>query len=104
MLDFSGNDQKAQQVAFHYAQEFNEPFLIDLINQKVTVKNSDEARRLAYFFWRIVDAAARDREAGVLVAGERNVQPWVERLLNIIGGYLKKNGYEAEWEQVCDEA
>lgn len=34
MLDFSGNDQKAQQVAFHYAQEFNEPFLIDLINQK----------------------------------------------------------------------
>lgn len=59
---------------------------------------------LAYFFWQVVDAAARDREAGVLVVGERNVQPWVERLLNIVGGYLKNNGYEAEWEQVCDEA
>lgn len=103
MLDFSGSDQKAQQVALHYAQEFNDSFLIDLINQKNTVKNKEDAIALAHFFWQVVDAAARDREYGLLVAGERNTQPWVERLLNIIGGYLKRSGYEAEWERVCDE-
>ena len=58
---------------------------------------------MAYFFWLVVDAAARDREAGVSVLGEKNYQPWIERLLNIIGGHLKKNGFEEVWEQVCDE-
>jgi hypothetical protein len=104
MLDFSGNDAKAKLVAVYYAEEFKNDVVLAMLTNSAEVKNKEEAILLAEFFWQLVDATARDREEGKVVLGEANLQYWVERLLNIIGGYLKRNGYEVEWEKVCDEA
>ena len=104
MLDFSGNDEKAKLVAAHYAGQFNNIVVLEILNQPRAVKNKEEAILLSKFFWEVLDAAALDRENGKIVLDEKNLQHWVERLMNIIGGYLKKNGYEAEWEKVCNEA
>ncbi|MDH5179812.1 MAG: hypothetical protein OEZ39_04460 [Gammaproteobacteria bacterium] len=104
MLDFSGGDGKAKLVAVHYAEEFNNKIVLDILVQPRNVQNRDEAIILAQFFWDVLDATARDRENGKIVLEEANLQYWVERLMNIIGGYLKKTGYEAEWDRACDEA
>lgn len=104
MLDFSGNDEKALQVALHYAEQFDNAVILDILNQPRGVKNKDEAILLAQFFWDLLDATALDRENKKIVLDEANLQHWAERLMNIIGGYLKKTGYEAEWDKVCDEA
>ncbi|VAW67464.1 hypothetical protein MNBD_GAMMA10-21, partial [hydrothermal vent metagenome] len=56
------------------------------------------------FFWEMLDASAYDQENANIIAGEVNLQYWIERLMNIMGGYLKQSGYEAEWDKACDEA
>ena len=90
-------------VAKHYAEEFNNRVVLEILSQPRGVQNKDEATILSLFFWQLLDATARDRENGRIVLEEVNLQYWVERLMNIVGGYLKKNGYEAEWNKVCDE-
>lgn len=104
MLDFSGNDEKAKLVAIHYAEQFNNNIVLDILTQPRGVQNKDEAIALSQFFWELLDATALDRENGKIVLDEANLQHWAERLMNIIGGYLKKNGYEAEWDKVSDDA
>ncbi len=104
MLDFTGNDGKAKLVAIHYAEEFNNEIVLEILTQPRGVKNREEAITLSLFFWQVLDATARDHENGKVVLDEANLQYWVERLMNIIGGYLKKSGYEAEWDKVCDDA
>ncbi|TQV83988.1 hypothetical protein FKG94_04765 [Exilibacterium tricleocarpae] len=103
MLDFSGNDQKAKLVALHYANQFDDLITIELIENKREVTDKDEARKLAEFYWKMLDASAEDQENGVKVLGEVGLQYWMERLLNIVGGYLSSIGYEDEWNKVCDE-
>jgi len=104
MLDFSGNDEKARLVAIHYAEQFNNAIILDILNQPRGVTSKEEATLLAQFFWDLLDATALDRENGEIVLAEANLQHWAERLMNIIGGYFKKSGYEAEWVKVCENA
>lgn len=51
----------------------------------------------------MLETAADDRDQGVEVLGEKDLQYWMERSMNIISGYLELIGYEQEWEQVSDE-
>ena len=39
-----------------------------------------------------------------VVLDEPDLQCWMERLLNIIGGYLDKGGYGAIFDKVTDDA
>jgi len=103
MLDFSGNDEKAKLVATHYATQFNNSTVLEILNQPRGVQNKNEAIILSNFFWGMLDASALDKENGKVVLDETDLQFWIERLMNIIGGYLKQNGYEAEWGKVSDE-
>ena len=103
MLDFSGNDEKAELVAIHYAEQFNNKIVLEILKTPRGVKNSKETIILSNFFWDTLDATTLDRVNGKIVLDEANLQYWIERLMNIIGGYLKKSGYEAEWDKVCDE-
>jgi len=104
MLDFSGGDEKAKLVALHYAKELDNNFVLELINKDQEVKNSEQAIDLAQFYWLMLDLSAQDEEKNTVILGEKSLQFWMERLMNIIGGYLQKNGYSCEWEKVCDDA
>jgi hypothetical protein len=104
MLDFSGGDEKAELVLLHYAKQFNDEFIIQLVERKADIQNRNEAICLAKFYWKILDSSAQDHENRVVVMGESDLQFWMERLLNIIGGYLSKIGYSHDWNVVCDEA
>ncbi len=52
----------------------------------------------------MLDLSAQDEEKNTVILGEKSLQFWMERLMNIIGGYLQKIGYRYEWEKVCDDA
>lgn len=103
MLDFSGTDQKAQQVCLHYANQFQANNLIQIIECKASVTSKDEAYALSRFFWMMLEASAGDRDKGIEVLGESDLQHWMERSMNVISGYLNSIGYEEVWDQVCDE-
>lgn len=104
MLDFSGKDQKAQQVCLHYAKQLRVDNLIEIIECKAPVRSKEEALALSRFFWAMLEAVADDNENEVEVLGEKNLQHWMERSMNIISGYLSRIGYEEEWEKISDEA
>lgn len=103
MLDFTGKDQKAQQVCLHYAKQFGAESLIKIIECKDSVGSKEEAIELSRFFWKMLEDAAGDRDRGIEVLGESDLQHWMERSMNIISGYLDNIGYEQEWDQVSDE-
>lgn len=103
MMDFSGNDAKAKEIALHYAQQLGDTQVLEMLQQDLHVRDAVEAKHLARFYWAMLDQSALDAEQGVLVCGEAHSQYWMERLLNIIGGYLQKSGYGEQWQSVCDE-
>ena len=103
MLNFSGKDQTAQQVCLHYTRQFNAERLIPFLECKAAVGAKDEALALAHFFWQMLEAAAGDRDNGIEVLGEKDLQHWMERSMNIISGYLDRIGYQDEWDRASDE-
>ena len=103
MLDFSGRDEKAKDVCLYYAGKLKSENLIDILAAKASVASKEQAIELSCFFWKMVDSSIEDRDNGVEVLGESDLQFWMERCMNIISGYLYSIGYEEEWEQVSDE-
>jgi len=51
----------------------------------------------------MLEAAAEDRDKGIEVLGETDLQHWVGRSMNVISGYLSNIGYDDVWDQVSDE-
>lgn len=103
MLDFSGKDQKAQQVCMHYAEKLHADSLIPIIECKASVTSREEAATLSRFFWMMLEAAAEDRDKGIEALRETDLQHWMERSMNVISGYLSNIGYDEVWDQVSDE-
>lgn len=58
---------------------------------------------LVTFFWQMLEAAAEDCDNGTELLGEKDLQQWMERNMNIISGYLELIGYQDEWDRVSDE-
>ncbi len=104
MLDFSGNDQKTKLIAIHYAQSLGNGSVLQLLQNDGSVGEAKHAKSLTEFYWAMLDQSVQDKENNVVVLGEPDLQYWMERLLNIIGGYLEGVGYGEVWEQVCDDA
>lgn len=104
MLDFSDGDEKAKQVMLHYSEKLNNEYVQNIVVSNGNVRSSSEARKLAIFYWEMLDKSAKDKDVGKIILGEADLQYWMERLLNIISGYLESMGYEEEWERVSDEA
>ena len=103
MLDFNGKDQKAQQVCLHYAAKLNADTLIPIIECKTSVTSREEAVTLSRFFCMMLEAASDDRDKGIEVLGEADLQHWMGRSMNVISGYLSNIGYDEVWDQVSDE-
>jgi hypothetical protein len=87
----------------YYAKQFNADPLIPILECEAAVSSKEEAQALSRFFWQMLDAAAEDRDNHVEVLGEKDLQRWMERSMNIISGYLERIGYHDEWDKVSDE-
>lgn len=65
------------------------------------VESKEEAIHLSHFFWRMIEKSA---EGNVQLPVEGSSEYWTEKLYNTIGGYLKRAGYSAEWNEEIDKA
>jgi hypothetical protein len=104
MLDFKGKDKRAKDVCLYYANKLNAKNLMGILASQDPVRSKEEALELSRFFWKMVDASIEDRDNGIKILDEADLQHWMERSMNIFSGYLRSIGYEDQWEQVSDEA
>ena len=87
--------------AKHYAKKLQDETTYFIL-EKGLVSNSEEARHLSMFFWKMVDAAIADGQNKTLHTWGESNQFLTEKLLQSISGYLDNAGYEKEWEEVSD--
>jgi hypothetical protein len=97
MMNFTEINKPAKHVALHYAQKLDNIFAADVIAGKKEISNKEEAVELTNFFWKMTDESVKDYENNVEVAGVKDLEHWMEKLMNIIIGYLTCCGFKDEW-------
>lgn len=103
MLTASQDDQAAIAIAQHYANKLGSDFAVKFFTMQSSVTSKCEAEYLVRFYWNMVDQAAEDQEQGVIVEGVSDLQFWMEKLMNIVLGYLKRVGMADVWNDVSDQ-
>lgn len=103
MLEFMDYEAGAQVVAVHYAITLKNEFAYAVLTQKAEISSKKDAEALTRFYWEMVDQAVDDQENGTDIQGVSDLQFWMEKLLNIIMGYLKSIGMADVWNDVSDE-
>ena len=96
MIDFRDEDQKT--VFTYFAKSLGNDFALSVGQQKKEVTNSTEATNLTNFYWQMVDKAALADKNNQVIDGVLGMQPIMEDLINIIGGYLERCGFGDEWD------
>ena len=96
MIDF--HDQgEALELTKYYAEKLDSQLALEIINNNRDISNIEEARELTRFFWAMADLAAEDYEQGADIASSYDLERWMEKLMNIFIGYMKKFGFFQIW-------
>ena len=101
MIDYSYDEEKL--AALYFADLLNDRLARKIIEAGV-VANSREAAYLSNFYWRMIDASIIFEKFEKTLPFDGSSQYWTEKLLYSLGGYLKKAGYEKEWDAASDNA
>ena len=92
MINFKTKEEK--ELLLHYADVFDNDTVKRILDEGV--KNSDEAKVLAKFYWDMLDQTVIDEKNGKFIC--EDLDYYLESILYLIGGYLRLNGYAAEWD------
>lgn len=103
MLDFDLDAAKEQILAIHYAKKVNNQYVIEFMSSKAEIRKPEDAIEIAKVFWEMTEFAIDDNDNNIEVEGITDLEYWMHNLFNKVSGYLKKNGYEEQWDQVTDE-
>lgn len=104
MLNFSNEDHLAQVIGLHYAVQLNNSYAQQVFGLKAYIKTPAEAEAITLFFWSMVDCAVEDEEQGKEIEGTVDLQLWMERLMNILMGYINRIGFGDVWAKTSDAA
>ncbi len=96
MINF--RDQEQKTVFIYFAKALNDNLALAVAEQEKEVSTKEEAAQLARFYWRMVDEAVIADRNKQEVAGVLGMQAIMEDLINIVGGYLERNGFEEQWD------
>jgi hypothetical protein len=103
MLNFSEDNRPAQKLALHYAQVLGDHYARQVFSLHTDIANPDEAEAITRFYWAMVDLAVADQEQDNEIEGVVNLEFWMEKLLNIVMGYVNRVGLGDSWSRVSDE-
>lgn len=95
--------EKEREIAIFLAKQMSDSETLSIL-ESGNVSNSDQALRLAEFYWRSVDELIKLSRSNVQVCGESNLEEWSELLFSSFRSYLKNNGYSKEWDEASDNA
>ena len=103
MLEFNENLYSAKILAIHYAKEVGDNLLILFMSGQVDLCSENDAAEVIEGFWKMTDLAIRDNESGTDVQGIMDIEFWMYKLFNKVGGYMAKNGYKNAWEKALNK-
>ena len=89
-----------KEIFEHYAKLLKQEQLISLIENNM-INTAEEAIALAEFYWQIVDKCIEEEK---LAEKAKTNEYWNEKLLISISGFIERNGFEEQWDDVLDSA
>jgi len=92
MIKYKTEEEKG--IAIHYAKLLGDNDALFIL-EKGHVENSDEAKKLAAFYWNMVNKTVEEDKNGIKRAFE-NSDVWLGYLCNAFYIYLSNEGYENE--------
>lgn len=101
MIKFRFPEEK--EALHHYAKTLNNT-KIDVILQGDGIKNSDDARELASFFWKMVDQTVIDADNSLVIAGYTNLECLCEDVMQSLRSHFIATGHMEIWEEESDKA
>ena len=103
MLEFNENTKNAQKLAVYYAKKLGNPLLVDFMSSERGIASSEEALVVINGFWEITDMAIDDNSNDKSIEGIVDIEFWMHKLFNKVYGYMVKNGFEEQWQQISDQ-
>lgn len=103
MLEFNENSHNAKLLAIHYANKVGDEFLISFMSGQVSLSSESDAIEIIEGFWKMTDLAIHDNENGTKVYEITDIEFWMHKLFNKVGGYMTKNGYKNAWEEAINK-
>ena len=100
MINFRDEDQR--KVLVYFAKTLGNELVLSVAKQEREVTTKEEARELAGFYWLMVDKAVEIDKQQQKVEGILGMQAIMEDFINIIGGYLERNGFAEQWDEDDD--
>lgn len=95
MIQYKFPEEK--KFILHYAEKLDKADIVRII-ENGKVSSPEEASALSKFFWEMVDEIVKDKESGVAVNGQKDLEAWNEYVFESIRAYLRNSGYEKEWD------
>ncbi|MDG9671924.1 hypothetical protein ONV78_29595 [Hahella sp. CR1] len=96
MINFRDQDQK--KVFIHFAKVLNDDLALAVAEHEREITTKEEAERFSKFYWRMVDLSVIADRNKHEIDGVLGMQAIMEDLINIMGGYLERNGFAEQWE------
>ncbi|MCX2783735.1 hypothetical protein OQJ46_12135 [Microbulbifer thermotolerans] len=103
MLEFNETTQNAQKLAVHYAKKLGDQLLIDFMSSSRDVTSPEEATAVIKGFWEMTDLAIEDNHNNKSVEGISDIEFWMHKLFNKVYGYMLRNGFEEQWQNISDQ-
>lgn len=103
MLEYNENTLNAKILATHYAEKNGNTLLIDFMKGNIEITNEQEAEVIITGFWQMTDQAILDNNNDVIINGISDIEFWMYKLFNKVGGYLIKQGYKKQWDESLSE-
>jgi hypothetical protein len=98
MLEFNENSYNSKVLAIHYANKVGGELLISFMRGTTGLRSESEALEIIEGFWLMTDLAIQDNENGIAPHDIEDIEFWMHKLFNKIGGYMAKNGFKELWQ------
>jgi len=103
MLEYNENTLNAKILAIHYAEKLGGDTLAAFMKGECDIKSNEDAEIIISGFWAMTDLAISDNNSDVIVDGISDIEFWMHKLFNKVGGYMIRNGYKTQWEDSLAE-
>ena len=93
MIQFSHDKEK--EILLYYANLLNNQQVLEFVIEGF-VKDQNQARSIAKFYWEMVDKSVEEDELGT--GTYENMEKWLERIYTSLHIYFNNIGLVEDWE------
>ncbi|WP_444920393.1 hypothetical protein ACJJID_16320 [Microbulbifer sp. CnH-101-G] len=103
ILKFNKSTKESQVLAIHYAKKLENHLLLEFVSSRKGIESSEEATLIALGFWDMTDLSIEDHTSNKSIEGIDNIEFWMQKIFNKVYGYMVKNGYKTQWQEISNK-